>query len=272
MNTALIDALILAEAISVATPPPLPPPGALGPDGPLAPTQLWTVLESHDTRFLKNAVLDKTFFQPAAVNSNQDAFVTRPCATTAAFDFRAVIFGEVAAPIVRDGMRTSFGLKCPNWQTSGWDPDELGPLFYSQFNALEAVERDYHFRDLTEHKTPKIRSWIDDRELVINVSGEYPAPVYMVASKAGMLAPLKGPHDPRTFPFAPGNTLLVEVSLHCTEAAPSETEHHRVYTLVAHQLSYVKIRVPTQYHPAMYNEPDKTQTSRHGEAASSTLE
>ncbi|KAJ7694765.1 hypothetical protein B0H17DRAFT_1131702 [Mycena rosella] len=105
---------------------------------------------------------------------------------------------------------------------------------------LQAAETEDTNRDLADNTYPVIRSWLDDRAIVVDVS--YGFPEYICAPGGGPTGRLVGPQDLRTFPFNVGDTLILEVSLHFHERAFSAKDYLRDYTLIAHRIQFVRPR------------------------------
>ncbi|KAJ7103450.1 hypothetical protein B0H15DRAFT_795560 [Mycena belliarum] len=236
----VLDAVELACSIASATPPPLPPYSSLCPDAPLSPTQLLAVVNGN-SRFLRFVTLDKHFFEPRPVNLNNNAYVYARGETLPDYDFRGVIFGEISSLPFANSTHTSFSVVYPNWQNYGWQDNIFGAYFYSQTTPLDDIIRTHSELDRAAKKTPVVRSWILGHDLLIDINDHYPFPEYITASAGEMPGVVEGPHDPRTFPYQIGDTIVAEVSIHSYQSFQNDI-HRRDYALVAHRMKLVKIQ------------------------------
>ncbi|KAJ7430408.1 hypothetical protein B0H11DRAFT_2263410 [Mycena galericulata] len=217
----------------------LPP---LCPDGPVTPSQLVAVLAGHGSSFLGSAKLGREFHRPAYWNNNGAAFVKLPDTIWPDDAYRAVVFGQVHSLPYRDWNHDWFMLSCPDWSQKGWPESALLDAFTSQFSPLSETYWEDRNGDLDNSRYPVVRKWSDGLKLIVDIDSKSPLE-YLLPSADGDPVSLEGIQDYTTFPFAIGDTVIAEVTLHLWEKEFSSKDHRREYSLVTRRLRFLKIAV-----------------------------
>ncbi|KAJ6549353.1 hypothetical protein B0H10DRAFT_1969074 [Mycena sp. CBHHK59/15] len=208
--------------------------------------QFVAVLIGQGSRFLGLAEVGKHFFFPREHNWNHDVLVVVLGAVTHEYDFKTVIFGSVKSHPIVDWNHTYFRLGCPDWSELGWGHSAFVDTFTTQIDSLRLTEHVEEEIDVDEQKacfSLKLHSSSYGNDILIDIiqrGGRHP--IYMVPASTGACYALHCQQDKRSFPFAVGDTVVIEATFHRDEQQFSDYDHNRDYTLVANLIRIVKAR------------------------------
>ncbi|KAJ7469766.1 hypothetical protein B0H11DRAFT_1920389 [Mycena galericulata] len=157
---------------------------------------------------------------PAYWNNNGVAFVKLPDTIWPDDAYRAVVFGQ-------------------DWSQKGWPDSTLLDAYTSEFSPLSETYWEDRNGDLDNSRYPVVWKWSDGLKLIVDIDSQSPLE-YLLPSADGDLVRLEGIQDYTMFPFAIGDTLIAEVTLHLWEKEFSSKDHRHEYSL---RLRFLKITV-----------------------------
>ncbi|KAJ7291903.1 hypothetical protein C8J57DRAFT_1492379 [Mycena rebaudengoi] len=213
-------------------------------------------MSGHGRRFLGISVLDTDFFWPLPYSVNKDAFTTTRNARAPDERFRAVLFGEICSAPLTAGHHNYVLLRLPSWTDPDAVHDDVSIFYTAQLDTLNSIDEELQRRDFdTEQERVKqrrrgvateiqrffpTRSWQDGAKIKINICGGGSFPTYTLPSLSGEYGTLQCQQDIRSFPFANGDLVVVDATMHFYEWDFSRTDFGRDLTLLAHSIQLVK--------------------------------
>ncbi|KAJ7205934.1 hypothetical protein C8J57DRAFT_1615203 [Mycena rebaudengoi] len=215
-------------------------------------------MSGHGRRFLGTAVLDTDFFWPLPYSWNKNAFTVTRDAPAPDERFRAVLFGEIGSAPLNADHHNYVLLRPPAWTDPDAEHDDVAIFYAAQVDTLKTVDETLQQRDfLAEQQRASrhrrgvpsqsqrffpTRSWQEDGEIKIDICGGGTFPTYTLPSPTGEYGTLQCQQDLRSFPFANGDLVVVDATMHFYEWDFSRTDFGRELSLLAHSIQLVKKR------------------------------